>query len=92
MTGRAGQTDQTRRSHSAYAVKHRPDALVAWTERAKYDRTRWSHNGPDALVKPEPRSNETATGRTAKLTGRRSASVRLESSKLHDRPDASSQL
>jgi hypothetical protein len=39
-------------------MKHRPDALVARTGRVKYDRTRWSRNGPDALVKPEQRTTK----------------------------------
>jgi hypothetical protein len=85
LTERADRTVST-------LVKHRPDALVARTGRAKYDRTRWSRNGPDALVKLEPRSNETATEHATELTGRHSASVRLESSKLPDRPDASGRL
>jgi hypothetical protein len=37
---------------------HRPDALVAHYPRAKLDRTCWSRNWPDTLVKPEQCSNE----------------------------------
>jgi hypothetical protein len=46
LTGRADHITPT-------LANHRPDALHATTERAKLDRTRWSRNGPDALVKPE---------------------------------------
>jgi hypothetical protein len=56
----------------------RPDALVSW-------RTRCAGQSWVA-------HNETATGRAEELTGRHSASVRLESSKLPDRPDASGRL
>jgi hypothetical protein len=75
-----------------------PDApitqcLRSWT----IDRTRSSQRS-------DPRSstgrvgqawaahNKTATGRAAELIGRHSASVRLESSKLPDRPDVSGRL
>jgi hypothetical protein len=39
-------------------VNHRSDELDATTGRAKLDQTRWSHNGPDALVKPEQRTTK----------------------------------
>jgi hypothetical protein len=37
---------------------HRPDALHTTTGRAKLDQTRWSHNEPNALVKPEQRTTK----------------------------------
>jgi hypothetical protein len=37
---------------------HRPDTLHAMTGRAKLNRKRWSHNGPNALVKPEQRTTK----------------------------------
>jgi hypothetical protein len=51
LTGRADHTATT-------LTNHRPDALHATTGRAKLDQTRWSHNGPDALVKPEQRTTK----------------------------------
>jgi hypothetical protein len=67
----------------------RPDALV------EIDRTRdarpdaWSRNWPDALVKPSNAPAKQRLDAHARWTGRHSASVRLESSKLPQWSDAS---
>jgi hypothetical protein len=51
MTGRANLIAPTH-------VTHRLDTLHATTRRVKLDRTRWSRNGPDVLVKPEQRTTK----------------------------------
>jgi hypothetical protein len=58
-----------------------------WPDALSFDRTRWSRNRPNALVKPEQRSSESATGRAVELTGHATPGVRLESSKLPPWPD-----
>jgi hypothetical protein len=94
-----------RRSQQELAVRHLkllqsrwPDALVELTRRAdahttharKRDRTRWSRDRPDALVKP---SNAPASQRPDahdRWTGRHSTSVRSFPVSLHAWPDTSS--
>jgi hypothetical protein len=39
-------------------ASHQPDTLHSTTGRAKLDRTGWSRNGSDALVKPEQRTTK----------------------------------